>query len=210
MRPLTVCERIVPNVVTRTVRKDEKNCHLGGERAAVLKEPLHRHRPPHIAAQQARRTRQIHLSSWKPPHEQTDQHRIHQIPAVQPHIQLSLEIRVGVANELQQVVQVVADECVAGPLREEAEEAANKHALAHAGGRHHFEPGALRVEQFDADGGLDLSHFGADELGARVAFGVVVDEDAVGFFAFVFGDKKSGGLGDEASAELVRLLVEGG
>jgi len=42
------------------------------------------------------------------------------------------------------------------------------------------------VLEFDADGVFYLRHFGADEFRVGVAFGMVVDEDAVGFFAFVF------------------------
>ena len=37
-----------------------------------------------------------------------------------------------------------------------------------------------------------MGHFGEGEVGLGVSFCVVVDKDAVGFVAFVFGDEKTG------------------
>lgn len=185
----TICQRVVADVVARLIRKDEEDGNLGRDLRLALQKLLHRHRPPHVAAEQAGRTRQIHLPPGEPPHEQRHGDRVDQIPAVESDVDLPLQRGVLVPDELQEVGKVVRDERVAGPLREQAEEGAYEDALAHAGGGDHVEPGTLRVLHFEADRRFDLGHFGEGEVGLGVSFCMVVDQYAVRFFALVLGDE---------------------
>lgn len=120
---------------------------------------------------------------------------------------------IRVPHQRQQVVQVVADQRVSAPLREQAEQRRKDGAAAHAGAAHQVQPGLLAVLELELERRLDLHHLGAREVGAGVAFGVVLDQDGQRFFVPVAADEESGAFGDEAGRDACEFeatfLVQG-
>jgi len=121
-----------------------------------------------------------------------------QVPAGRGHVELLLEQAVVLADHGEEVAEVVRDERVAGPLREEAEEAADEHAAAHAGRANQVHVRALRVLQLDLHRRLHLRELGLDELRLGVALAVVLGQDVERLLAAVLADQPARALRDEA------------
>ncbi len=66
------------------------------------------------------------------------------------------------------------DQRVARPLSEETKHGGDDETAAHAGGLEKISPGLLGRAKLELDGGLHLSELGSDELGAAIAFSVVL------------------------------------
>jgi len=110
---------------------------------------------------------------------------------------------VGVAYLVEDDVEVVGDEAVAGPLGEEARGDADDHAVAVALCADEFEPAVALVLLLELDGVDDFLHFEDDDFVVHVAVGVGVGDDVVRLFLLAVGDEPARGFGDEVDgAEL--------
>lgn len=122
-----VGERVVAEVVAGRVGKDEEDgrgagggvCAAGVFGRDAL---LHRHRPADVDDEQRARAHQVHGPPAEARHQHGRREPAHQRPARDGQVDLLLEDRVRVSDHREQVAQVVRDQRVAGPLREEAEE----------------------------------------------------------------------------------------
>ena len=62
-----------------------------------------------------------------------------------------------------------------------------------------MDPGLLGCGNLELDGGLHLSEFGSNELGAAIAFSVVLQQDLLSLLRAVLGDEPAGALREEAA-----------
>lgn len=202
----TVRECVIAHVVARCIRIDEEQD--GDIRRPVGRAgfcgrlcELHRNGPRDVAEQQADGADEVHDAAAHAKHEQRDGDAADHAPARDAHVDLLHLGAVREADHLEQVAEVVRDERVAGPLREEAEHHGDEEAAAHARGAEEIEPATQARPgggrgggdlALDLEGGVDLCELGLDELGVWVAFCVVLGQDRVGFLEAVVGGEPPG------------------
>ena len=115
-----------------------------------------------------------------------------QTPAGIGKVDARLGVLACVTHHLVEKILIVGEERIPGHLSEESEESGDENTTAHTRGTDHVHPGLLAVSDFDLDSLLDLGDFGFDQDGGSVVFGVVLDEDSMGFVVSVSTDEPSG------------------
>ena len=99
------------------------------------------------------------------------------------------------------------DQRVARPLSEETKHGGDDEAAAHAGGLDKIAPGLLGRAKLELDGGLHLSEFGSNELGAAIALSMVLQQDLLSLLRAVLGDEPAGTLREEAAQSKSRSVL---
>lgn len=80
----------------------------------------------------------------------------------------------GVVHHVEQDIRVVAEQRIAGELREETDEDGDQNATAHTSGAEEFHPGLLGNFHLGLDRFADLGDFGLDKEGVSVVLGMVL------------------------------------
>lgn len=96
-------------------------------------------------------------------------------PDLETAIEERLMARVGDANRLQDIVQVVRHEAVSGTLTEECYQYQQEESLPVAWRLEEDGPALFGVLFLQADGGFDLCHLRFDELIVTIAIGMVLN-----------------------------------
>ena len=120
-----------------------------------------------------------------------------QVPDLETTVDHILGVRVGVADSVQSLVEIVRHDTVAGPLGEEARGNTDKHAVAVSLCLPKDSP-ALSLELLlELESGVNLLDLELDELILLVAIGVGLCEDVESLFGFTLGDEETGRFVDE-------------
>lgn len=117
---LTVGKSIVANVVAGRVCKDKEDHDLSCRQGARRNISLLSNSPATVTAQQCKHASQVHLTSCKSSNKKRCNCGVDELPAILSNVEFSLEVWVRVANTVQNVAQVVADQGVAAPLGEKS------------------------------------------------------------------------------------------
>ena len=121
-----------------------------------------------------------------------------QVPDLEETVNEELVRLGGDADAVEDTVEVVRDDTVAGPLGEEREGNNDTHALEVATGLEEREPADLGSDlTVELDGGLDFLVLVLDERVLVVAVRVVVGEQLEGVGVAALADEPTGRLGRE-------------
>eukprot|EP00753_Platysulcus_tardus_P022222 PLAT9429.2.p2 GENE.PLAT9429.2~~PLAT9429.2.p2 ORF type:complete len:186 (-),score=4.42 PLAT9429.2:655-1212(-) len=128
--------------------------------------------------------------------------RPEQVPDLQDPVDEELRRRVRDADRVEDLVEVVRDEPVARPLREESDRDDDTHALPVAGRREEGLPADVGGDgAVELDCRADLFVFVLDKRVLVIAVGVVVGERLQGLGIFSFAHEPTRRLGDEPDEE---------
>lgn len=187
---------------------------------------MHGDCPRNVAKQKTAGAREVHDAAANLDDEQRHDDTAEQAPARNRDIDLLNVLGIRETNHDEQISEVVAvertglawvsseperdaaeeedkaglrDQRVARPLSEETKHGGNDETAAQAGGLEKMDPGLLGRAKLELDGGLHLSEFGSNELGAAIAFSVVLQQDLLSLLRAVLGDEPAGALREEAA-----------
>jgi hypothetical protein len=115
------------------------------------------------------------------------------------HAAVDTELSLGIRhpNTIHDVLQIVRDQPVAAPLREEADGSDDADPLAVAFGFEEIGPTRLAALFVELNGGLDFGVLELHEFVVLIAFAVPVRKDVQGFFVAVFVAEPAWGFGHE-------------
>lgn len=102
-------------------------------------------------------------------------------------IDLILGAFVGDPNGEKHLCEVVRDESVSRPLREQANTSCNEGSLSIARSLNQFKPAALGVLNLVLYSKLNLCKLCSNKCAFAISFGMVLDQNLEGFVASIFG-----------------------
>ena len=158
---------------------------------------LHGDGPGDVAAQQGNGAGQVHDAAANAGDQHGHGESAEQTPAGDRDVDLLDVGRVGVADELEKIAEVVRDEGVARPLGEETKHGGDEHTAAHTSGLEEIGPRPLAGLHLELDGGRHLGELGRHELVAAVTLAVVLLQNVAGLLCAVLGNEPAGRLGQE-------------
>jgi hypothetical protein len=119
-----------------------------------------------------------------------------EVDDVEDTVDLESELRVQDTGSLENIVHVVGDESVTGPLGEETEGYENDKTTTVTPGLEEFDPSIALVFLLELDGVADFTVFDLDELILSVSTSMCLGENVKSLLIFALGDQVTWGFWD--------------